>query len=95
MAGTARRSPMVYFLVIETLCAHTYEQEDGTWYEVEEIESIRGLVEAKDVNDAEQMLRLDPPTKDGRYPLINERSFLRLRRIERLQWLAHPGVKAE
>lgn len=85
---------MAYFLVTETYPATARDMGNGTYSVDEEVVIIRGFVEAKDVNDVEQMLRLGSPAKDGSYRLTDG-SFLRLQRIERLQWLAHPGVKAE
>lgn len=85
---------MPYFLVTETHPAAARDMGNGTYSEDEEVVIIRGFVEAKDVSDMERLLRLGSPAKDGSYRLTDG-SFLRLKRIERLQWLAHPGVKAE
>jgi len=75
---------MAYFLVIETFPAAARDMGNGTYSEDEAVVTIRGFVEAKDVNDAEQTLRLGPPAKDGSYRLIDGNS-IRLQRIERLR----------
>ncbi len=81
---------MIYFIVVETFPAAAKRMGDGTYSAVGEVVTIRGLIEAKDLHDAETQLRLGPRAKDGSYRLVGG-SSIRLRRIERLQWLAHPG----